>query len=87
METPCYENLLPCDGNLPPFNGNSLMGYPLAFMETIFEKQGMFEKKKLFLCLIFSKIFQNIRLHVIVLCTCNLKKFLKKFSKKIKIFG
>jgi hypothetical protein len=31
METPCNGNPLPCNGN------------PLSFMETIFEKQGMFE--------------------------------------------
>jgi hypothetical protein len=46
-ETPCY-------GNPPPFNGN-----PFPFVETIFKKQGMFEKNELgFSCfLICSKIF------------------------------
>jgi hypothetical protein len=53
METSCYENPLPCNGNPPPFNGN-----PLQFMETIFEKQGIFELNELcFWCLICSKLF------------------------------
>jgi hypothetical protein len=38
METPCNGNPLPCNGNPVPCNGN-----PLIFMESIFEKQGMFE--------------------------------------------
>jgi hypothetical protein len=60
----------------------------MSFMETIFEKQGMFEKKTLLFMLNLlkniPKKFCGFRLHVIVPHTCSLKHISKHFPKNSK---